>query len=85
MIIRPTVMGPLDLAQTVVSSSHDLLQERLVRAHYRSEGKILQECNRRFSKIFLLCFFYCKFKEEEIDCTPISTASPDQALSGGHK
>ena len=49
------------------------------RAHYRSIVEILQECIQRFSKTFLMCFLYCKFFKEAIDCTTISTASPDQA------
>ena len=56
--------------------------ERL-RAHYRSKAELLQECSERFSKIFWKCFFYCKFRKEEIDCTTISTPSPDQAFLGG--
>ena len=42
-------------------------------AHYRSKAEILQEYLARFSKIFWLCFLYCKFYEEEIYCTTIST------------
>src|SRR5215510_4404459 len=49
------------------------------RAHYRSKAEILQECIQRFSKTFLVCFFYCKFRKEEIDCTTIFTAAQIQS------
>jgi hypothetical protein len=57
-----------------------LVLGRATRAHYRSKVGILQDRIERFSKTFSLCFFYCKFWEEGISCTTISTASPDQAL-----
>ena len=50
-------------------------------AHYRSKAHILQECRQTFLLNFSSCFFYCKFDEEEIDCTTILTTPQFKVLS----